>query len=165
MFFFSLSAHVSLVSHIASTTLGGFLALLRLFSTLPDPAPRLPSLGYGPQHDATVSRGRRYLLQAVVVGFSLPSPAFSRLHTHIYYYFVRSQTLFPLHRYIYSRPPVFSPVLVPASTPVPVLVPAPAPVSVLAPIPTLVRAVQRLGREGIQGFRPWGDHQNSSFRG
>ena len=86
------SAQVSLAFHTASirTTLAGFLALFRLSSTLPNPVFRLPSLGSGSQHDATVS--------LVLVGVALVLPSFdppllpllisqalSALHSHSHY--------------------------------------------------------------------------------
>ena len=70
------------VPYIASTTLVGILALLRLFPALPDPVPRLPSLSSinGPHHDATAFRfparlrPRPCFHLAFVRSPSLPSP-------------------------------------------------------------------------------------------
>ena len=51
----------SLIFPIASITLLGILAILRPSSPIPHHVPCLPSLGAGPQHDATASLGRRVL--------------------------------------------------------------------------------------------------------
>ena len=61
VYFCSPSARVFPVFHIVSTILLRFLALLHPSSALPDPVPRLSSLGVGPPHDTTVSLGRRVL--------------------------------------------------------------------------------------------------------
>ena len=59
VYFFSTTARVSPVFHVVSITLLGFLALTRPSSALLGLVFRLPSLGSGSPHDATVSLGRR----------------------------------------------------------------------------------------------------------
>ena len=60
VYVFCLSVQLSPIFRIASITLLGFLALIHS-SALPDPFPRLLSLGSGPLHVATVSLGRGVL--------------------------------------------------------------------------------------------------------
>ena len=118
------STQVSPISHIASTIILRFLALLRLSSALPNPVSRLPSLGSGPQQDATVSLRRRVLRPwLLVIRWRRPPTRFFRPTSVTTLYLSRLSLLSTL-----------------ISVLVPILSPLPAPVaaSVLAPIPTLV---------------------------
>ena len=121
VYVFSLSAQVFPVSQIASTTSLRFLALLRLSSALPNPVPRILSLGSGPQHDAMVSLGRRVLRLCLLVTCSRHPP--SR---------VFRSGLSLLFTLISILVPIFSPVPAPIPTlvliPVLIFPPAPAPV-------------------------------------
>ena len=90
---FSPSAQVSPVFHIASINRLGFLALLCLSSTLPNPT-SVPCDGF------TGALG----LPALVAGYSSASSPLSRLPTRLYRDFVDSQALSPFHPHLYSRP-------------------------------------------------------------
>ena len=112
---------------IASTTPPRFLALLHLSSALHDPTPRLPSLGSGPQHDATVSpKGRVMRLWLLVTRWRRPPSRVFR---------PTSITISQVPRL--SLPSPLISISAPALTPISSLLVL-LPVLVLPPVPALV---------------------------
>ena len=154
VYVFLISARVSLVSLVAFTNLAVFLALLRHVFTLLDAVSRLQFLGSGPQHESTVSPWTS-VLAAAIAGYSLESPAFSRLPTHLCHHSVRPRlsSLHP-HPYSRSRSPLRS-----CSIPTLVLIP----VLVFPPVPTPVPGALFSTRYHIVGQVPGTAPQNAGY--
>ena len=110
--------------------------------SFPDYLPRLPSLGSGTPHDATVSLERRVLRLWLLVTVGV-APSLSRASSDPplqCYHFAGSRALSPLHPPRRSRPRSRSrscPHPYPVLVPVPVHAPVPVPVTV-SPLPSLM---------------------------
>ena len=102
-FFFSFRSGLPRFLHriSGSITLRGLIVLICPTSALPDPGHRIPPLGSDPSCDGLAEAS---CLVATTTVHSLASPPFPRLPTHLYYYFVGSRILYPLHPPLYSRP-------------------------------------------------------------